>query len=101
VFTEEVNLLGVKAVFGVVMTQLSLFTIPPAKNSTVLAETERVLPATGNLDDCLFVNYASDHRRYMDVIRASMPKLAENSPSPRVNLAFIADCSCVVVAAIN
>lgn len=79
-FAEKVNLLRVKAVLGVIVTQLSLFPVTPAKHSTVLAETERVLPATGNLDNCLFINYASYHRRYTDVFRASMPKLAENSP---------------------
>lgn len=72
VFSEEVNLLGVKAIFSVVMTQLSFFSIAPAKNPSILTETERMLPATGNLNHYLLVNDTSDHRRYMDVIRAAV-----------------------------
>ena len=100
-FFEIIDFLRIQRIFTVIMTQLAFFPITPAEDAAILTEAKWMLPSTCNLNNRFLVDNAPDHCRHVDVVRTSMTELPEDTPAPGIDLAFVTDCSGVMVPAIK
>ena len=101
IFFEIIDLLRIQRIFTVIMTQLTFFPITPAEDAAIFTEAKCMLPSTCNLNNRFLVDNASDHCRHVDVVRTSMTELPEHTPAPGIDLAFVTNCSGVMITAIK